>query len=116
VSRGDSLDNFADHFHMDPTEGGWILPSLMSGDEVENARTQLKLLQKARETNSKGETVIKYRRNVNNHYALAGNSALIAEYLYDQEHNGAHNQPPNVATSSKRRRTNSARMSEGYGL
>lgn len=79
VDRDDSLDNTTDMFAENPPK--YLLP--LPRDEQEEETLQAvhrhlrKLVKEKRVTNS-GDVVINYKRNVENHYGMALNSARIA--------------------------------------
>ncbi len=84
VGRDASLDDFTDLFGSESGEQPKILLPQKDADSPEVldiVDIHLKNLQKEKVTDAKGNTVNKYRKDVANHFGMAMNSSIIAEYL-----------------------------------
>jgi hypothetical protein len=81
VDRDDSLDEFTDLFNREPAQ--MVLPAndSESNPVLAVVRAHLKNLQKEKDTDSKGNTIFRYRRTVANHFGMAMNSSLVCERL-----------------------------------
>lgn len=83
TDRDDSLDEFCDLFAIEQQEPVMLLPrkDADSPPVLDAVEIHLKNLRKEKHVDAKGNTVHKYVKNVANHFGMAMNSAIIAEYL-----------------------------------
>lgn len=82
VDRDDSLDETTDLFATQPPLA--LLPKPRTSDEektIKTVRTHLLKLVKEKSGEDSGNVVIRYKKNTENHYGMALNSARIALYL-----------------------------------
>lgn len=79
VDRDDSLDNTTDMFAENPPKFLLPLPRDQKDEEtLQNVHRHLRKLVKEKKVTNSGDVVISYKRNVENHYGMALNSARIA--------------------------------------
>lgn len=87
VDRDDSLDEFCDLFTVEP-EPLMMLPAKDADSPaiLDVVDIHLKNLRKEKTVDQRGNVVFRFVKNVANHFGMAMNSAIIAEYLAVGKH------------------------------
>lgn len=79
VDRDESLDDTTDLFAMNPPRASLPRPRTAEEEQIlKNVKTHLLKLVKEKIGEEDGNTVIRYKKNVSNHFGMALNSARIA--------------------------------------
>jgi len=81
VNRDTSLDDFTGMFTQQPAQV--LMPDVNADSPavLDQVRLQLKMLQKEKVEDARGNVAYRYRKNVANHFGMAMNSSVICEYL-----------------------------------
>jgi len=81
ANRDTSLDDFTGMFSVEPSQV--LLPAVTSESPavLDQVHLQLKMLQKEKVEDARGNVAYRYRKNVANHFGMAMNSSIICEYL-----------------------------------